>query len=145
TRRWTLRNCFVALQVALSMVLLTLGALFSRSFLQVAGLDPGFDASHLVIAQVYPVPSQHPGEKGWVWRDGLVQRIKEVPGVAGVTSIGILPFMGELAQEPVRRAGDALSLAGDAYSIGAGERFFTVIGTRILRGRDFEVADRTRQ
>ena len=34
--RWNLRSGFVALQVVLSMVLLTLGALFARSFLHVA-------------------------------------------------------------------------------------------------------------
>ena len=144
-RRWNLRNSFVALQVALSMVLLTLGVLFSRSFLQIAGLDPGFDVSHEVIALVAPRPGQHQGEKGWSWRDGVVRRVKEVPGVMGVTSIGTLPFMGELGQDPVRRKGDPLSVARDAYSVGAGEQFCAVLGIRLLRGRDFEIADRTRQ
>jgi hypothetical protein len=84
-------------------------------------------------------------EKGWSWRDGVVRRLKEVPGVIGVTSIGTLPFMGELPQDPVRRKGDPLSVALDAYSVGAGEQFCQVLGIRILRGRDFELADRLRQ
>jgi predicted permease len=142
---WNLRNSIVALQVALSMVLLTLGALFSRSFLQVAGVDPGFDVTHTVIAQVYPRPGQHRGENGWSWRDGIVQRVKEVPGVLGVTSIGTLPFMGELSQEPIRRAGDPLPVARDSYSVGAGEQFCKVLAIPILRGRDFDIGDRTRQ
>jgi putative ABC transport system permease protein len=145
-RRWNLRNTFVALQVALSMVLLMLGVLFSRSFLQVAGVDPGFDVSHTVIALVAPLPGQmRQGAKGWSWRDGVVRRVKAVPGVIGVTSIGTLPFMGELPQDPVRRKGDPLSVARDAYSMGAGEQFCRVLGIRILRGRDFEIADRLRQ
>jgi hypothetical protein len=49
-RRWNARNCFVALQVALSMVLLTLGALFSRSLFQIVRTDPGFDVAHTLIA-----------------------------------------------------------------------------------------------
>jgi predicted permease len=145
-RRWNLRNSFVAVQVALSMVLLMLGVLFSRSFVQVAHVDPGFDVSHTVIALAAPLPAQmRQGEKGWSWRDKVVRRVNEVPGVLGVTSIGTLPFMGELPQYPVRRMGDPLSVARDAYSVGAGEQFCKVLGIRILRGRDFEIADRLRQ
>jgi predicted permease len=142
-RRWNLRNTFVALQVALSMVLSMLGVLFSRSFLRVAGVDPGFDVAHTVIAQVYSLPGQKPQD--WNWRDGVVRRVKEVPGVIGVTSIGTLPFMGELPQLAVRRKGDPPSLGREAYSVGAGEEFCKVLGIPILRGRDFEIADRTRQ
>jgi ABC-type antimicrobial peptide transport system permease subunit len=120
-----------------------LGVLFLRSFLQAARVDPGFDVSHTVIVQVYS--AEHRGEKGWSWRDGVVRRLQEVPGVTGVTSIGTLPFMGELPQAPIRRKGDPLSAARDAYSVGAGEQFGRVLGIPILRGRDFEIADRSRQ
>jgi putative ABC transport system permease protein len=142
-RRWNLRNGLVAVQLALSMVLLTLGVLFLRSFLQVARVDPGFDASHTVIAVVHS--PDHRGPNAWHWRDRLVRRVKEVPGVIGVTSIGTLPFMGELPRHPIRKKGDQLSMARDAYEIGPGEQFYKVLGIPILRGRDFEIADRSRQ
>lgn len=142
-RRWNLRNGFVAVQLALSMVLLALGGLFLRSFLQVARVDPGFDATHTVIAVVHS--PDHRGPNAWSWRDGLVRRVKEVPGVIGVTSIRTLPFMGELPQHPIRKKGDQLSMARDAYEVGAGEQFSKALGISILRGRDFEIADRSRQ
>ena len=142
-RRWSLRNGFVAMQLALSMVLLTLGVLFLRSFLQVAEVNPGFDVSHTVMATVYS--AEHGDAGGWSWRDRVVEKVKEVPGVLGVTSIGTLPFMGELPQEAIRRKGDATSSARDAYNVGAGEQFGKVLGIPILRGRDFEIADRSRQ
>ena len=141
-RRWSLRNSFVAIQLALSMVLLTLGALFLRSFLQVAEVNPGFDVSHTVIAIVY---SHNRGPSDWSRRDGVVRRLKEIPGVVGVTSMGTLPFMGELPQSRIRRKDDPLSSARDAYNVGAGEGFCKVLGIPILRGRDFEIADRSRQ
>jgi len=125
------------------MVLLMLGAVLFRSFLHVAAVDPGFDVSHSVIALVYSL--DHRGEKGWSWRDGVVRRIKQVPGVLGVTSIGTLPFMGELPQDLVRRKDDGPSSAHEAYLVGAGEQFCKVLGIPILRGRDFEIADRSRQ
>src|SRR6202042_1734981 len=42
-RRWNLRNVFVAIQLALSMVLLMLSGVFLRGFLQVVAVNPGFD------------------------------------------------------------------------------------------------------
>src|SRR5207249_913432 len=113
-----------------------------RSSLYVADVDPGFDVFHTVIAVVHPLPGQHlQGEKAWNWRDRVVSRVKEVPGVIGVTSIGTLPFMGELPQNPIRQKGDPLSAAHDASEVGAGEQFCKVLGIPILRGRDFEIAD----
>jgi putative ABC transport system permease protein len=127
-RRWNLRNGFVALQVVLSVVLLSLGALFCRAFWQIAHLDPGFDISHTVMATVWPPQPRRPDKNEWAWRDGVIRRIKQVPGVTGVTSIGTLPFMGELPQAPIRRKGDSLSAARNAYSMEAGEQFSNVLG-----------------
>jgi putative ABC transport system permease protein len=145
-RRWGLRNSFVTLQVALSMVLLTLGVLFARSFRQVADVDPGFDVAHMVMTTVWDPPGQNlTGEARWIWRDGVVRRIQEVPGVMGVTSIGTLPFMGELPAAQLRRKGEPAAAARDVYSEGAGEQFCKVLGIPILRGRDFQISDRSRQ
>jgi hypothetical protein len=144
-RRWNLRNGFVALQVVLSMVLLSLGVLFCRTFWQIAHLDPGFNVSHTIMATVWPPRPGLPDEKEWGWRDGVVRRLKEVPGVTGVTSIGTLPFMGELPQDSIRRRGDPLSAALNAYSMGAGEQFGQILGIRVLGSRDFLVNDCTRK
>jgi putative ABC transport system permease protein len=145
-RRWSLRNSFLCVQVALSVVLLALAALFSRAFFQVAFLSPGFDVSHTVIAVVHPEPGwkPSPGDR-WAWCDAVVRRLEAVPGVRGVTSIGILPLMGELGREDVRRVDRPLSAMHQADSVGAGERFSEVMGIPLLRGRDFELADRTRR
>jgi predicted permease len=143
-RRWNLQNGFVALQVVLSMVLLSLGVLFCRTFWQIAHLDPGFDVSHTIMATVWRPRRQLPQDEEWSWRDGVVRRLKEAPGVTGVTSIGTLPFMGELPQNLVRRKGDPFSAAHNAYAMGAGEEFCRVLGISILRGRDFVVSDRVR-
>lgn len=144
-RRWNLRNSFVTLQVVMSVVLLTLGALFGRAFVQLAGADPGFDISHTVMTTVWlPSGARLARDQRLIWRDSLVRRLKDMPGVVGVTSIGTLPFMGELPQQPVRRKNDPVEIGHNAYAMGAGEQFCRVLGIPILRGRDFEIADRTR-
>jgi predicted permease len=145
-RGWNLRNGFVALQLALSIVLLSLGLLFARSFVHLAIADPGFNIRKTVIVRVHQPPGQGQGEAGWAWRDRLAEIIEQVPGVTGVTSVGTLPLMGELqSQDSVRRRGDPLSAAHESYELGGGEQFCRVLGIPILRGRDFERADRTRR
>ncbi len=144
-RRWNLRNGFVTLQVVLSMVLLSLGVLFCRTFWRITHINPGFDVSHSIMATVWPPRPNLPEDQEWSFRDKVVTRVKELPGVTGVTSIGTLPFMGELPQAPIRRKGDSVSTARVAYEMGAGEEFCKVLGIPLLRGRDFVVSDRTRR
>src|SRR5206468_4200763 len=62
-RRWNLRNGFVMLQVVLSMVLLMLSALFTRSFVHLSETGPGFDVSHTLIAALHPLPGRYTEER----------------------------------------------------------------------------------
>jgi ABC-type antimicrobial peptide transport system permease subunit len=120
--------------------------LFARSFLHLAFANPGFNITGTVIARVHQPPGQAQGEAGWVWRDRIVELVKQVPGVRGVTSIGTLPLMGELqSQDIVRRRGEPVSAAREAYELGGGEQFCRVLGIPMLRGRDFGIADRSRR
>jgi putative ABC transport system permease protein len=142
-RHWNWRNGFVALQVVLSMVLLTLGALFTRSFLYVARADPGFDMAHTIIAGVQPIAGRHEGVP--FWHDQLLRGAEAIPGVVAASTAAVLPLAGEMPQATLRRRGEPLSAARDAYMVGAGPRYCEALGMRILRGRDLEARDRARQ
>src|SRR6202011_2106730 len=72
-RRWDMRNGFVILQVVLSMVLLTVSSLFTRSLLHLATAGPGFDASHTLIAVIHPLPGRYAGEHSWDLRRQVLQ------------------------------------------------------------------------
>jgi predicted permease len=134
---------FAGMQVVFSVLLLTLGALFARSFLHVAQESLGFDANHTLIAAIHPFPRHR--ETEWPWRQQLIRRIRQVPGVVGATSTDLLPLMGEMPMAPVRREGEQASASRDVYSMADGEQYFATMDIRILRGRDFEVADRDRK
>ena len=144
-RRWNLRSGFLILQVSLSMALLILGAIFARSFAHVVLNGPGFDVAHTVIATVRPRPGRYGDDSAWELRQRFVRSVEMVPGVIAVTSAGILPLMGEIPDAALRRAGQPLSSVRHAYVLGAGERYFTTLGVRILRGRDLEIQDRGRK
>jgi len=62
-----------------------------------------------------------------------------------VTSAGILPLMGEMPEAVLRREGESLSALRHACVIGVGENYCGALGIQILRGRDFEIADRGRK
>jgi predicted permease len=143
-RRWDMRNGFVILQVVLSMVLLTVSSLFTRSLLHLAAAGPGFDAAHTLIAVIHPLPGRYDGERSWDLRQRALQHIRSVPGVETVTSAGMLPLMGEVPGDMIRRQGDPFSALRKVYVMGAGEDYFRTLGVPILRGRDFRIDDRGR-
>jgi putative ABC transport system permease protein len=144
-RRWDLRNIFVILQVVLSLVLLMLASLFTRSLLHLASAGPGFDIAHTLIAAVHPLPGRNDEGRSWALRQQVIRRVSAIPGVVSVTSAGILPLMGEIPDAMLRREGDPLSSQRHVYVMGAGENYCTTLQIPILRGRDFEIADRDRK
>lgn len=144
-RRWGLRNAFVGVQMALSVVLLALGIFFARGFVRMSSAEPGFDTAHTLFAGVQPVRGAHAGEDYFTWRDELLRAARAVPGVAAASSTSIIPLSGELARLPLRREGDSSSAIREAYRTGVGDQFFTTMAIPILRGRDFEERDRTRR
>ena len=144
TRRWGLRKSFVSLQVALSVVLLTLGGLFTRSLMHLIAAGPGFDSAHTLIAAVHTLPGRFSDDRLWKLRAQLVRRVQAVPGVEAVTSAGILPLMGELPAASLRRESEPISSVHRVYVMGAGENYCTTLRIPVLRGRDFEITDRDR-
>jgi putative ABC transport system permease protein len=144
-RRWNLRNAFLALQMVLSMVLLTVGVLFTRGFLHLVRTDPGFDVAHTLFAGVQPVRGQHQGDDYFLWREKLLRDLRSVPGVIAASSTTVIPLSGEVARPPLRREGEPFAAAREIYMTGVGDRYFTTFHIPILRGRDFESSDRTRK
>jgi putative ABC transport system permease protein len=143
-RRWDVRNGFVILQVVLSMVLLTVASLFTRSLLKLSAAGPGFDAAHTVIAVIHPLPGRYDGEGSWDLRRQLLEHVDAVSGVEAVTSTGTLPLMGEVPGDMLRRQDDPISDWRNVYVMGAGENYFRTLGVPILRGRDLRIDDRGR-
>ncbi|HEV3199164.1 MAG TPA: FtsX-like permease family protein [Bryobacteraceae bacterium] len=144
-RRWDMRSGFVILQVVLSMVLLTLCSLFTRSLLYLVAAGPGFDVTHTLIAAIHPPPGRSTGERSWDLRQQVLRRVTSIPGVVTVTSAGVLPLMGEIPAAMLRHQGEPLSSARRVYVMGAGEKYCTTLSIPILRGRDFETGDRGRK
>jgi macrolide transport system ATP-binding/permease protein len=137
SRSW-FRDGLVIAQIACAQFLLVATGLVVGSYLQVQHIRPGFDTNRqLLIATLIPA-TDHP--KANLYED-MLGRLKAIPGVRRVTSASSLPLSGsgggsQLVSIP--------GVTAEPVGIGAyrvGPEYFTMMGTAILRGREFAALD----
>jgi putative ABC transport system permease protein len=92
-----LRTTLVVAEIALTVVLLAGAGLLLRSYANVLAVDPGFDATGLLVAETVPAESRYPTPEsyGQFYR-GVLDEVRALPGVesAGYTSFAPLVFKG---------------------------------------------------
>jgi putative ABC transport system permease protein len=94
-RRRFSRSAFVVAQMCLALILLSGSGLLIRSFIRLVGVDPGFDASHLLTFKV-SLPSSKYGKDPacLAFFRQLLARISALPGVRSVSMNSFAPFSG---------------------------------------------------
>jgi predicted permease len=95
--RQRFRRGLVVAQIALALMLVTSAGLLIRSFVRMRGVDPGFDPSHLLSAEVElsPVRYDTPAKVRAFFAQ-LVQRLDAIPGVRSAAAVRALPMTGRL-------------------------------------------------
>lgn len=143
-RQGRLRGVLVAVEVALSLVLLVGAGLLVRSFGGVLSADRGFDArQRLVFAVNLPAGSDR--ARIDEVRDGLLERIATLPQVTSVASVSSRPLvggdtgMGILPAEHAMREGEKLPWA--SWRLVTPD-YFRAMGIPIVRGRAVAASDR---
>ena len=93
--RHRIRNFLVVTEVALALVLLIGAGLLIRSFARLQDVQPGFDASHLLVADVPVSPNAYaqPPRRMSLF-DQMILRAKTLPGVTAAGAALILPVTG---------------------------------------------------
>ncbi|MGH9709571.1 MAG: ABC transporter permease, partial [Candidatus Acidiferrales bacterium] len=85
-QRRVARSAFVVAQVGLSLVLLAGSGLLIRSFMRLLGVDPGFNASHLLTFKVVlPLSKYGTDQTQMVFFEQLLTRIQRLPSVSSVS------------------------------------------------------------
>ncbi len=136
-RRFRLREALVIGQVAISQFVLVGTGLLVRSYLEVERMRPGFDPGRNVLAAFLGASTE--GKEVDFAR--LADKVRELPGVTrvGFTDDLLLSGSGE-ARHRVMIPGvtsEPVGVGGRA----AGAGYFSIMGTRLLRGRDFDRSD----
>ena len=138
--RSRLRGAFVCAQIALSILLVVLAALFVRVLRHAGGSDTGFDPRGVEIASVdlsMSVAAQ--SDPLVLWRNAI-DRVRELPAIE-MASLARVPPGG---LEGIGMGGIA---AGDGPEFSPGwniveSGYFATLRIPILRGRDFTGVDR---
>ncbi|HUE77711.1 MAG TPA: ADOP family duplicated permease, partial [Longimicrobiales bacterium] len=146
--RRRLRRFLVAAQVALAVVLLVSGGLLVRSFQRLAQLELGYDAEAVAIVELGINREAREGpEETFAMLEGVLERMRAVPGVTAATPIMIRPFMGETGIFQTRpmlegqRESDAEFNPQLPLEVG-GHELFRTLGIPIIRGRGLRETDR---
>ncbi len=153
-RRATLVNGLVLVQVALSVLLASLGGLLSYSVWSLQRINPGFDASNLLIFTVQPLRNGYETPRIRATYEAAIARLEALPGVrsatfsastliasGGSTTVALpreTPVVARNSEEYRR-----LERANVAWRLIVGDRFFETMGIPLLRGRAFTLADAT--
>jgi putative ABC transport system permease protein len=145
-RHGRLRNALLVSEVALSLVLLVGAGLLVRSAQHLSTVDYGYRADGLLAVFLdlprarYDSTARHVAFYGQ-----LLERIRGLPGVSGVTASSEVPAVGynmtfSYAVEGHRAANPSGREDAQALHVVAAE-YFHVLGIPVRRGRAFETRD----
>jgi putative ABC transport system permease protein len=137
------REAFIALQVALAVVLLVGGALLARSLWALERVPSGFVPAQVTAMDVsLPTATYAEGEQVPFY-ERLQERIGAMPGVTAVGAINILPLSGNYDSRGVQIEDhpkpEGQGEAPQARSVTPG--YFAAMGIPLVRGRLFEPRD----
>jgi predicted permease len=145
-RRNLLHNWLVIAETAVSLVLLIAAGLLIRSFVQVLGVDPGFDPHHLLTARINLPEALYPHDRRLQFYDAFLARLAALPGVESAAAGYPLPLTSgnigisfSIEGRPVA-PGDEPSAAVGIATPG----YFETLRIPILAGRAFTARDGTK-
>ena len=133
----------LALQTALSVVLLAAAGLFAGTLVRLATLHPGFDPDHLTIVNVLNSRPPVVGPAAINLFGRLMERARAIPGVESVTALSTMPLTGggwdDFFAIPGRL--DLSEEQRDADINTVGTSFSRTMGIPLLEGREFNAGD----
>jgi predicted permease len=144
--RRLVRQSLVAGQVALAVMLLVGAGLLLRSLAEVAGLDPGFRASGVLVAPVNLSSSRYgdPAKQIAFFEESM-RRVRALPGVVSAGAANSIPLTGVNDQGGFAVEGRPDPPPGqdgpqaNRPRVAAG--YFETMGIRLLEGRLFDEHD----
>ncbi len=142
--RISLANTLLAGQVAVSLVLLVVAALFLRSIKHEYTIDPGFETKHLALFMLYPGQAGYDQTRTEQFYKQVRGRIAGVPGISFVSWASNLPLWGRkengvtIEGQEQRKKSEAISAVVNTVDLD----YFATLGISFVAGRDFTQDDR---
>ncbi len=133
----------VVAQISLSLVLLVCAGLFTRSLQKAQQSDPGFDASHLLLASYELSPAGYTRKTGVPFNRQVLDRLSALPGVESVSMADFSPLSFSIHTDYLQIEGyvpqphESMEISR-AY---VGPNYFRTLRTSMISGREFTEAD----
>ncbi len=140
-----IRGALVAGEIAMAMLLLVGAGLLLRSFSRLQDIPPGFQADHLLVADLplslraYAKPEQR-----FQFFDRIVERVKSLPGVRSAGAASFLPVSGgggllhfNIYGRPPKSPHDYIATGYRTTT----PNYFETLGMPLAEGRFFTAAD----
>jgi putative ABC transport system permease protein len=125
---WSLGRPLVAIQVALSVLLLFGATITAKAFTQVLSIPLGFDPGK-VATLTLPIPA---GADRTVFTAQALERLRRHPAVEAVGAAGHMPFDNAAPDEGIGVPGQKPMSAGAIYAMPG---YLDALGVPLLRGR----------
>jgi len=136
---WRGRQALIVFQIGLCTMLLAGAGLLVRTFSELRDVDAGFDRDRIVTFTTSPGLASYTPAQTEALRTALTERVREIPGVAGV-AFATRPLMrGSGVKMTVAPMGQRATQA-DFLNTSLNDvspEYFSTMGMRILEGRDF--------
>jgi predicted permease len=133
----------VVAQISLSLVLLVCAGLFTRSLQKAQQSDPGFEASHLLLASYELSPAGYTRATGVAFNRQVLDRLSALPGVESVSMADFSPLSFSIHTDFLQIEGyvpqphESMEISR-AY---VGPNYFRTLRTSLISGREFTEAD----
>jgi putative ABC transport system permease protein len=135
-----MRRSLVVAQVALSVVLLFGSLLFARSLRNLLSIDPGFQPSGIVAAEVTFGNLRLPEGDRLAFRRSLMERVRAIPGVERAALVSVVPISGYSSSNAVwPQADPSTRFTSLLNTVGPG--YLQTMEIPLVAGRDFNGAD----
>ena len=141
TRRTRAQSALLAVQAALSFVLLLGAGLFGRSLLAIQGLRMGVDIDRVLVGSMNLRAVGRPASEADAVFTRAFEQVAAAPGVASVAITATVPFGPTYGTEVGVMASDSVHHYSAVYNL-VTPNYFRTLGTSLLAGRDFTDADR---
>jgi predicted permease len=142
--RLSLANLLLGGQVAGSLVLLVVAAMFLRSIRHEYTIDPGYQTKHLALFMLYPGQAGYDQARTEQFYKQVRDRVASIPGIVSISWASNLPLWESketgvvLEGQEQRKKSEAISAVVNTIDLD----YFSTLDIPFLKGRDFNQDDR---
>ena len=138
--RWTMLDALVALQMTITLVLLVLATITTRSTITTQAVDLGFRRDGLATVMVM----DYDATRARQFQEQALDRVRSVAGVESAALASRAPLTINFSEGGIQfpdrqRAGNPVSVSIQTANVSAD--YFATLGVRILEGRPFNGSD----